>query len=246
MPWRRARWRNSRSSGGTIPRSASATSSKSDSSTRKAWSPLSRRIHRARPGCRLPTVAVAAGSRRACREGRRLVAARPGGSTHGRFERQARKRGRVRFLVLGPLEILDGERPVPLGSAKQRLLLAALLVHANTVVSVDRLADLLWGDEPPADAAGTLQSYVSRLRAVLEPQRAGGGPGRVLVTQPPLSAARRRRGAGPDPLRASRSRGPCGAIRRGFGGGGETVGRGVGAVARSGAGGFCLRTVRPS
>jgi len=95
------------------------------------------------------------------------------------------RRGRVRFLVLGPLEIFDGERPVPLGSAKQRLLLAALLVHANTVVSVDRLADLLWGDEPPADAAATLQSYVSRLRAVLEPQRAGGGPGRVLVTQPP-------------------------------------------------------------
>jgi DNA-binding SARP family transcriptional activator len=49
----------------------------------------------------------------------------------------------VRFLVLGPLEILDDERPVHLGSPKQRLLLAALLVHANAVVSVDRLADIL-------------------------------------------------------------------------------------------------------
>jgi DNA-binding SARP family transcriptional activator len=103
---------------------------------------------------------------------------------HGRLERQAGKQGRVRFLVLGPLEVLDGEGSVPLGSAKQRLLLAALLVHANAVVSVDRLADILWGDEPPADAAATLRNYVSRLRSVLEPGRAG-GPGSVLVTRPP-------------------------------------------------------------
>ena len=45
----------------------------------------------------------------------------------------------MRFFVLGPLEILDGERPVHLGSAKQRLLLAVLLVHTNAVVSVERL-----------------------------------------------------------------------------------------------------------
>ena len=45
------------------------------------------------------------------------------------------------------------ERAIRVGSAKQRCLLAALLVHANSVVSVDRLADILWGDQPPADAA---------------------------------------------------------------------------------------------
>lgn len=91
----------------------------------------------------------------------------------------------MRLSVLGPIEILDGDRSVHLGSAKQRLLLAALLVHANSVVSVDRLADVLWGDEPPVDAAKTLHNYVSRLRAFLEPGRAGGGPGTVLLTCPP-------------------------------------------------------------
>jgi predicted ATPase/DNA-binding SARP family transcriptional activator/class 3 adenylate cyclase len=91
----------------------------------------------------------------------------------------------VKFLVLGPLEVLDGDTPVRLGGVKQRLLLAALLVHINTVVSVDRLVDILWGDEPPVDAAATLQNYVSRLRATLEPGRAAGDPGTVLLTRPP-------------------------------------------------------------
>jgi len=50
---------------------------------------------------------------------------------------------RVEFLVLGPLEIRDGHRQVRLSSPKQRLLLAALLVHANQVVSIDRLVDII-------------------------------------------------------------------------------------------------------
>ncbi len=87
--------------------------------------------------------------------------------------------------MLGPLELLDGAARVPLGSAKQRLLLATLLVHANTVVSVDRLADILWGDDLPVDAAATLRNHVSRLRAVLEPGQAGGGSGSMLVTRAP-------------------------------------------------------------
>jgi DNA-binding SARP family transcriptional activator len=91
----------------------------------------------------------------------------------------------VRFLVLGPLEVLGEEGPISLRSAKQRLLLAALLVHANAVVSVDRLSEILWGDERPADAAATLQNYVSRLRAVLEPGRASGETGTTLLTRAP-------------------------------------------------------------
>ena len=62
----------------------------------------------------------------------------------------------MEFRVLGSLEVHDGGSPVEMGSAKQRLLLAALLAHANAVVSVDRLADILWGDAPPADPTGTL------------------------------------------------------------------------------------------
>jgi DNA-binding SARP family transcriptional activator/pimeloyl-ACP methyl ester carboxylesterase len=91
----------------------------------------------------------------------------------------------MEFLVLGPLEILDGPNPVRLGSPKQRLLLAALVVHANQVVSVDRLVDVIWGHSPPADAAASLQNHVSHLRAALEPERTGGAAGKLLVTRPP-------------------------------------------------------------
>jgi DNA-binding SARP family transcriptional activator len=90
----------------------------------------------------------------------------------------------VEFLVLGPLEVVDEGRRVPVGSPKQRRLLAALLAHPNEVVSVDRLADILWGDEPPADAVATLQTYVSRLRAELERHRRDHEEPRVL-TRPP-------------------------------------------------------------
>ena len=52
--------------------------------------------------------------------------------------------------VLGRLRVLRDRREVDLGPHKQRALLAALSLHAGGVVSVDRLADLLWGDNPPA------------------------------------------------------------------------------------------------
>ena len=69
--------------------------------------------------------------------------------------------------MLGPLEVADGERTIELGARRQRQLLAILLLHANEVVSSDRLTDALWGAEPPATAAKTLQVYVSRLRRAL-------------------------------------------------------------------------------
>jgi DNA-binding SARP family transcriptional activator len=83
----------------------------------------------------------------------------------------------MEFRILGPLEALDNGRPVPLGGSKQRTLLASLLLHANDVVSRDRLIDELWGASPPATAATALQVYVSQLRKAL---------GRDLIlTQPP-------------------------------------------------------------
>ncbi len=53
------------------------------------------------------------------------------------------------LCVLGPLEVVRDGEPVRLGSAQQRRLLAVLVVHANEVVSSDRLVDVLWGDDPP-------------------------------------------------------------------------------------------------
>ena len=91
----------------------------------------------------------------------------------------------VQFRLLGPLEAQDGERRVELGRPKQRVLLAVLLVHANHVVSVDRLVEELWGEEPPPQAAASVQTYVSNLRRALEPGRPARAPSRVLVSQPP-------------------------------------------------------------
>jgi predicted ATPase/DNA-binding SARP family transcriptional activator len=69
----------------------------------------------------------------------------------------------VDFRVLGSVGIVDGTALLPLGGGMPRRLLAVLLAYRNTVVSTDRLCEVLW-DEPPESAAATLQSYVSRLR----------------------------------------------------------------------------------
>ena len=87
----------------------------------------------------------------------------------------------MEFLILGPLEARVDGRGLPLGGAKQRALLALLLLHRNEVVSTDRLIDGLWGEEPPATAVKVVQVYVSRLRRLLEPS----GDGGRLATRPP-------------------------------------------------------------
>ncbi len=71
--------------------------------------------------------------------------------------------------MLGTLEVLDiGGHPVELRGSKLRTLLAALLLRAGQTVSVDQLADLLWGDSPPSGAGNALQAQVSKLRRVLD------------------------------------------------------------------------------
>ena len=88
----------------------------------------------------------------------------------------------LEFRILGPLEVRDGSGALRLGGPKQRSLLAVLLLHANEVVSGDRLVSEVWGDAPAEDAA--LHAQVSRLRKVLEPDRDGREPA-TLLTQPP-------------------------------------------------------------
>ncbi len=83
----------------------------------------------------------------------------------------------MEFRVLGPLEVRDGDRSLPLAGAKQRALLALLLLEANRVVSRERLIDGLWGDDPPETAVTSIQVYISRLRKLL----ASG----TLLTRPP-------------------------------------------------------------
>ena len=82
------------------------------------------------------------------------------------------------FRILGPLEVDEAGRAIPIVSGRQRALLAILLVHANKPVSTDRLIDELWGEHPPASVRKGLQVLVSRLRKTL-----GKGSAR-LATQP--------------------------------------------------------------
>ncbi|MCQ8187579.1 AfsR/SARP family transcriptional regulator [Streptomyces rugosispiralis] len=84
------------------------------------------------------------------------------------------------FALLGPLVInVDGcQLTVP--AARQRVLLAALLLNANRVVSADRLSHFLWDGSPPSSASATLRTYVMRLRQVL-----GHQANRRIVTRSP-------------------------------------------------------------
>jgi DNA-binding SARP family transcriptional activator len=91
--------------------------------------------------------------------------------------------GSAEFGILGPLEVSRSGCAVPLGGPRQRAVLALLLIEANRVVSMDRLADDVWGGDPPEGWATSLQTYVFHLRRALEPDRARGAAGDVLVTK---------------------------------------------------------------
>jgi DNA-binding SARP family transcriptional activator len=84
----------------------------------------------------------------------------------------------MEFRILGPLEVLDGDRTLELSGQRQRSLLALLLLHANQVVSSSRLIEELWPDEASESHAGALQASVSRLRKSLGPAA------ELLVTLP--------------------------------------------------------------
>jgi DNA-binding SARP family transcriptional activator/DNA-binding beta-propeller fold protein YncE len=73
----------------------------------------------------------------------------------------------VDFRILGPLEARQNGDPLPLGGAKQRALLALLILRRDEVVTSERLIHELWGECPPASALKTVQVYVSQLRKAL-------------------------------------------------------------------------------
>ena len=92
----------------------------------------------------------------------------------------------MRFAVLGPLEVLQGDRePTTVPGAKERLLLGVLVAAAPAGVSTDRLLETLWAGEPPPTARKSLQAHVVRLRSALEPDRPRGSTGRYVVRRGP-------------------------------------------------------------
>lgn len=102
----------------------------------------------------------------------------------------------MEFRALGPLEVLDGGRLVPLGGTKQRAVLALLLLRAGTLVSADALTEAVWGECPPQRSRAVLQVYVANVRKALEPDRGRG----TASTRISTAAAGYRLRVGPDEL----------------------------------------------
>jgi len=98
----------------------------------------------------------------------------------------------VEFGILGLLEVSSDGRPLTIGPGKESALLAVLLLHANEPVSTDALIEKLWESDRPANAAKTVQVYVSRLRKQLDDGRLLTTPGGYFlrVEEDELDAAR--------------------------------------------------------
>jgi DNA-binding SARP family transcriptional activator/streptogramin lyase len=98
----------------------------------------------------------------------------------------------MRYLILGPLEVRDGETEVELRGGQQRKLLAILLLHSGEAVSSDLLVEELWDGKPPGTAAKALQGYVSSLRKQLgqETVETVGGGYRLTVAPKDLDSGR--------------------------------------------------------
>ena len=102
------------------------------------------------------------------------------------------------FAVLGPLRVTGSDGPIDVPGVKERTLLANLIADAGRLVPCATLVEGLWGNQPPRSAVKSLQTYVSRLRNVLEPHRTAepvllvtDGPGyRLAVPKTAVDAER--------------------------------------------------------
>ncbi len=91
----------------------------------------------------------------------------------------------MEFRLLGSLEVIIDGASVDVGGSQPRTVLAMLLVAGGRMVPAESIIEALWGHNPPDSAAGTLQSYVSRLRRVLVPAGTRGDAAKVLAWDPP-------------------------------------------------------------
>ena len=87
---------------------------------------------------------------------------------------------KVDLRILGPLRVSMDGVPVGVPAAKQRALLAALILNAGKTLMVDKLADVLWDERPPHNARGAIHAYVMRLRRALN----GRGIDQLILTMP--------------------------------------------------------------
>ncbi|HEU4423002.1 MAG TPA: BTAD domain-containing putative transcriptional regulator [Pilimelia sp.] len=80
----------------------------------------------------------------------------------------------LRFAVLGPVRAYRAGAEIDLGPAKQRAVLAMLLLGANRPVARDEIIDGVWGERVPRSATNLVATYVARLRRVIDPRRRSG------------------------------------------------------------------------
>ena len=88
----------------------------------------------------------------------------------------------AQFGVLGPLQVRVGDESLPLGTPKQRAVLAMLIVNANRPVGIDSLIGAAWDQRPPQGARATLHAYISNLRRLMSD---AGIDRSVLASTPP-------------------------------------------------------------
>ncbi|WP_243788672.1 AfsR/SARP family transcriptional regulator [Saccharopolyspora gloriosae] len=89
------------------------------------------------------------------------------------------------FRVLGPLEVVDGERECTPSAPKVRQVLALLVLRANQVVYADSLIQELWGENPPPSALTTIQTYIYHLRKLIEREQLADDGEQLVVTRSP-------------------------------------------------------------
>src|SRR5689334_2744153 len=76
----------------------------------------------------------------------------------------------MEYRVLGPLEVVHGSHDFTPKAAKLRVIVALLVLHCNCTVKVSTLIDEVWGERPPESALPTLQTYIYKIRKILDTQ----------------------------------------------------------------------------
>jgi SARP family transcriptional regulator, regulator of embCAB operon len=88
----------------------------------------------------------------------------------------------VRYEILGPLRVIDGKSTKTIKAQKVEILLAALVIRADQVVSADQLIREIWGEEPPRSATAGLYVYISQIRKLFRCAATAVSP---VLTRPP-------------------------------------------------------------
>lgn len=89
---------------------------------------------------------------------------------------------RLRFEVLGPVTVTSQGRSLPIGGARQRTVLALLLLNSGRIVPVDTLVDAVWNDRPPATARTQIAIVIAALRKTF---KSHGAAEDIIVTAHP-------------------------------------------------------------